>query len=337
MKKRATIKDVAALAGVSAATVSRALDDRPEISAETKESVRAACARLGYVPNAAARSLVGQATHTIGLVVPDISNPYFSGMATAIEQTAAAHGYRVFLSNSLRKPEQELKAIENFTARQVDGVLISPISPQTQALHRDILGNIPCVYLGVNHGEDCSYVMADNEAGAYLATRYLLGLGHRDILFLGGRPTSRTRELRLRGFHRALEEAGLEGWELPAPPNVTLMRQWSYEAATELLKGPLPDAIFAFSDITALKVLEAAEERGVRIPEDVSLVGYDNISFAALSRIHLTTVSQHKFQQSRIAVERLLEKINGSEPHTVDLLEPELIIRSTCAKNLSYT
>ena len=144
--------------------------------------------------------------------------------------------------------------------------------------------------------------------------------------------TSRTRELRLRGFHRALKEAGLEGRELPAPPNVTLMRQWSYEAASELLKGPLPDAIFAFSDMTALKVLEAAEERGVRVPEDVSLVGYDNIAFTALSRIHLTTLSQHKFQQSRIAVERLLEKIGGSRANTVDLLEPELIIRSTCAR-----
>ena len=337
MKKRATIKDVAALAGVSAATVSRALDDHPEISHETKARVRAACAELGYVPNAAARGLTGQATHTIGLVVPDISNPYFSAMATAIEQTAAASGYRVFLSNSLRKPEQELRAIENFMARQVDGILISPISPQTQARHRDILGSTPCVYLGVNHGEDCSYVMADNEAGAYQAARYLLRLGHRDILFLGGRPTSRTRELRVQGFRRALAEAGLEGRELPAPPDVTLLRQWSYEAASELLKGPLPGAIFAFSDITALKIMEAAEERGVRIPEDVSLVGYDNIAFTALPRIHLTTVSQHKFQQSRIAVERLLEKIDGSAENTVDLLEPELIIRSTCAKNQSQT
>ena len=337
MKKRATIKDVAALAGVSAATVSRALDDHPEISHETKARVRAACAELGYVPNAAARGLTGQATHNIGLVVPDISNPYFSAMATAIEQTAAASGYRVFLSNSLRKPEQELRAIENFMARQVDGILISPISPQTQARHRDILGSTPCVYLGVNHGEDCSYVMADNEAGAYQAARYLLRLGHRDILFLGGRPTSRTRELRVQGFRRALAEAGLEGRELPAPPDVTLLRQWSYEAASELLKGPLPDAIFAFSDITALKIMEAAEERGVRIPEDVSLVGYDNIAFTALPRIHLTTVSQHKFQQSRIAVERLLEKIDGSAENTVDLLEPELIIRSTCAKNQSQT
>ena len=330
MKKRATIKDVAALAGVSAATVSRALDDHPEISHETKARVRAACAELGYVPNAAARGLTGQATHTIGLVVPDISNPYFSAMATAIEQTAAASGYRVFLSNSLRKPEQELRAIENFTARQVDGVLISPISPQTQARHRDILGSTPCVYLGVNHGEDCSYVMADNEAGAYQAARYLLRLGHRDILFLGGRPTSRTRELRVQGFRRALAEAGLEGRELPAPPDVTLLRQWSYEAASELLKGPLPDAIFAFSDITALKIMEAAEECGISIPDDVSLVGYDNISFTALPRIHLTTVPQKKFRQGRIAVDRLVAQIEGERKQTVDLLQPELMIRSSC-------
>lgn len=333
MKKRATIKDVAALAGVSAATVSRALDDRPEISSETKERVRSACAQLGYVPNAAARGLSGHATHTIGLVLPDISNPYFSGMATAIEETAAAHGCRVFLSNSLRKEDRELRAIENLVARQVDGILVNPVSPESQLCHREVLGGLPCVYLGANHDESPSYVMADNETGAYAAARYLIRLGHRDILFLGGRTTSRTREQRIRGFRRALAEAGLEGRELPAPPNVTLMRQWSYETALELLKGPLPDAIFAYSDMTALKVLEAAEERGVRIPEDLSMVGYDNIAFGALHRIHLTTVSQHKYQQGQIAVERLLEKINGSRAHTEDILEPELIIRSTCVKH----
>ena len=333
MKKRATIKDVAALAGVSAATVSRALDDRPEISSETKDRVRSACAQLGYVPNAAARGLAGHATHTIGLVLPDISNPYFSGMATAIEETAAAHGCRVFLSNSLRKEDRELRAIENLVARQVDGILVNPVSPESQLRHREVLAGLPCVYLGANHHESPSYVMADNETGAYAAARYLIRLGHRDILFLGGRTTSRTREQRIRGFRRALAEAGLEGRELPAPPNVTLMRQWSYETALELLKGPLPDAIFAYSDMTALKVLEAAEERGVRIPEDLSMVGYDNIAFGALHRIHLTTVSQHKYQQGQIAVERLLEKINGSRAHTEDILEPELIIRSTCVKH----
>lgn len=145
MTKRTTIKDVAALAGVSFATVSRVLDDHPDISQETKEKVRAACAQLGYVPNSAARGLTGQSTHTIGVVVPDVSNPYFSDMATAIEQAAAEQGYRMLLSNSMRDTRQELQAIEGFLCRRIDGILISPLSPDTQAEHRAALGDLPCV------------------------------------------------------------------------------------------------------------------------------------------------------------------------------------------------
>lgn len=205
--RRTTIKDVAALAGVSPATVSRTLDDRPEISAETKERVRAACAQLGYVPNAAAKGLTGQATHTLGVVVPDVSNPYFTGIATAIEETAAENGYRVLLSNSLQEEGRELRAIENFLARQIDGVLISPLSRESQAKHADLLEGTPCVYLGVNHGEKCSYVMADNEAGAAIAVRYLLQLGHRDLVFLGGRADSLTRVQRVPGLSPGAERA----------------------------------------------------------------------------------------------------------------------------------
>lgn len=203
--KRATIKDVAALAGVSAATVSRALDDRPEISGETKEKVRAACRRLGYVPNAAARGLTGRRTNVIGMVVPDVSNPYFSGMATAIERRAAQEGYRLLLSNSMRSEEQEIRAIDQFLARQIDGLLVAAISP-VPGPPWGADPRAPCVYIGVNHSEACSYVMSDNTAGAYEATRYLLSLGHRDILFFGGRDTSRTRELRIKGFYQAMAE-----------------------------------------------------------------------------------------------------------------------------------
>lgn len=333
--KRATIKDVAVLAGVSAATVSRVLADRSEISVETKEKVRAACRCLGYVPNAAARGLTGRKTNIIGMVVPDVSNPYFSGMVTAVERRAAQAGYRVLLSNSMRNEEQELRAIDNFLARQIDGLLVAAISPQSQARHEELIGNLPCVYIGVNHSEECSYVMADNTAGAYEAARYLLELGHRDILFFGGRKTSRTREIRFKGFSRAMAEKGVEGRQLIAVGDVRQLRQWSYEMALDMFRtGPVPDAIFAFSDITALKIMEAAEECGVRIPEDVSLLGYDNISFAALPRIDLTTVSQRKFRMGEIAVGRLLEQICGVRERTVDLLQPELIVRSTCIKKV---
>lgn len=330
--KRVTIKDVAALAGVSFATVSRTLDDRPEISEETKERVRAACRQLGYVPNIAARGLTGRATHTLGLLVPDVSRPYYANLVTAIEQEAAINGYRVLLSNSMRDLQQELCAIEDFVARQIDGILISALSVESQALHKQLVGNLPCVYLGANHDEDCSYVMSDNEAGAYEVTRYLLSLGHRDIWLLGGRENSRNRELRTTGFCRALAEEGVKGTLIPAPDNVGKMRNWSYETAKRFLTGPLPDAIFAFSDTTALKVMEAAEEQNIHIPEQLSLVGYDNISFSGLPRIHLTTVYQKEQQQGVLALNRLLAQIGGNRERTVDVLQPELIIRSTCAK-----
>ena len=334
MTKRTTIKDVAALAGVSFATVSRALDDHPDISRETKEKVRAACAQLGYVPNSAARGLTGQATHTIGVVVPDVSNPYFSDMATAIEQAAAERGYRMLLSNSTQDARQELQAIEGFLCRRIDGILISSLSPGIQAEHRAILGDLPCVYMGINHDSQCSYVAGDNFSGAYQATRYLLELGHRDLVFLGGRERSLTREQRARGFRRALEEAGLTGREYAtaqAPDDSG--RRWSYEIASELFRqSKLPDAVLAFSDIMALRVMEAAEACGVRIPEDVSLVGYDNIAFSALPRVQLTTVSQKKRRQGRLAVAQLVAQIQGDRRRSVHLVQPELIVRATCKK-----
>lgn len=332
MKKRTTIKDVAALAGVSCATVSRTLCDRPEISPETKAKVRAACAQLGYVPNAAAKGLTGQFTHTLGVIVTDISSPNYYGMATAIEETAAAHGYRVLLSNSMRDPELEIQAIENFMSRHVDGLLIYSISSDLQARHQEIMGNLPCVYLGVDHSDDCSYVMADNETGGYIGTKYLLELGHRDILFAGGRPASRTRALRIRGFQRAMEEAGLTGRIVTTQSKMAFMREWTTEEALEILSDPLPDAVFAFCDFVALKLMEACRLRGIRIPEDLSLIGFDNIDLAALPRVDLTTVSQKRHQQGVLATLHLLDKIGGKEEHIQDLIEPELIIRSTCAK-----
>ena len=315
--RRTTIKDVAALAGVSPATVSRTLDDRPEISAETKERVRAACAQLGYVPNAAAKGLTGQATHTLGVVVPDVSNPYFTGIATAIEETAAENGYRVLLSNSLQEEGRELRAIENFLARQIDGVLISPLSRESQAKHADLLEGTPCVYLGVNHGEKCSYVMADNEAGAAIAVRYLLQLGHRDLVFLGGRADSLTRVQRVRGFRRALREHGLSGRVLPAPPDTRELRQWAYEQALALFgERTLPHAVLAFSDLTALRILEAAEERGIRVPEALSLVvEYQKkrpaapikLSQADLERIQTVAAYLSDHYAAEIPMERLTQ------------------------------
>ena len=331
--KRVTMRDVAVRAGVSIATVSRVLNDLSTISDETKRRVRAVCAELNYLPDFAARGLSGHATHMLGLIVPDVSNPYFSGMATAIGQAASESGYQVLLSNSLHIPERELEVIGGMLSQQVDGLLISACSPEQQARRDELMGHLPCVYLGSNHGTGCSAVEVDNESGACQAVQYLLRLGHRDIVFLGGRQGSSTLAARLRGYERMRREAGFTGAAITAPDGTRGLRQWSYQRALELFRsGGRPDAIIAYSDMIALKVLEAAEECGLRAPEGFSILGFDNIYYGAFPRIRLTSISQRKIWMGRLAVERLLEKIAGDAQVTEDILPAELVIRSTCRR-----
>nr|WP_326126279.1 LacI family DNA-binding transcriptional regulator [uncultured Oscillibacter sp.] len=331
--KRVTVRDIAALAGVSTSTVSRALNDHPAISPQTKKAVRDACEALNYVPDFTAKGLSGHETHTIGIVVPDISNPYFSALCTAMEGRAAAAGYRVILINTLHDPAYELDAIDQLLSHRVDGMLITACSPGSQEEHRALLGSTPCVYLGSNHGPRCSYVEADNARGAYEAAQYLRLLGHRGTVFLGGRQGSRTLEQRLSGYRRSMALNGLPCREITWTGAESGLLDWCGEQAEALFRsGECPDAILAYSDMAAVRVLEAAEACGLRVPEDFSLVGFDNITFGGLPQIGLTTVSQRKFQAGRLAVDRLLEKIGGAEARTEDVLPPELIIRSTCRK-----
>lgn len=331
--KRVTVRDIAALAGVSTSTVSRALNDHPAITPKTKKAVRDACEALNYVPDITAKGLSGHETHTIGIVIPDISNPYFSALCTAMEGSAAAAGYRVILINTLHDPAYELDAIDQLLSHRVDGMLITACSPDSQRGHGALLGNTPCVYLGSNHGPHCSYVEADNARGAYEAAQYLHLLGHREIVFLGGRQGTRTLEQRLAGYRRSMALNGRPCREITWAGEESGLLQWCVEQAEMLFRNEaLPDAILAYSDMVAVKILEAAEACGLRIPEDLSLIGFDNISFGGLPQIGLTTVSQQKFRAGRLAVDRLLEKIRSGNARTRDILQPELIIRATCRK-----
>ena len=331
--KRVTVRDVAALAGVSSSTVSRALNDHPAISPKTKKAVQDACETLNYVPDIAAKGLAGHETHTIGIIVPDISNPYFSALCTAAEQYAAERNYRVLLINTLHDPAYELEAVDQMLSQQVDGMLISACSPQSQARHAAMVGTTPCVYFGSNHGSACSYVEIDNERGAYEATQYLYLLGHRRILFLGGRVGSRTLQQRLAGYRRSMALNGLTPWEVILDAAGGSLKDWCGEQALRLFRaGDIPDAVVAYSDNIATRILDAAETCGLRVPADFSLIGFDNILFSRLPQIGLTSVSQRKFTAGRLAVQRLLEKINGDPEQTGDILAPELVIRSTCRK-----
>ena len=331
--KRVTIRDVAALAGVSSTTVSRTLNDSPAISEATKEKVRAACEALNYVPDIAARGLSSHTTNMIGVIVPDVSNPYFSALFASIEECAAENSYQVLLTNTLHDPALEMEAIDWMLSQQVDGMIISAYSPQSQERDTDLLGDLPCVYLDSNHGPSCSYVEVDNDLGAFEASQYLCRLGHRQIVFLGGRTGSRTLEQRLAGYRRSMLMNGLTPYEFVAPESVQKLRSWCYERAEELFRGGcIPDAVIAYSDAIAMQVLAAAEKHGLRAPEDFSIVGFDDISISMLPQIHLTSISQQKSRTGRMAVERLVAQIKDGIGQTADIVQPELMIRSSCRK-----
>lgn len=282
--KRATIKDVAARVGVSFATVSRALADRPEISEATKARVRAACKELGYVPNIAARGLVKSASHALGFIIPNIANPYYAKLALSVETTARAHGYHVILCNSMLNEAHEEEVLLELIRQQIDGLIISAFSPATQPVTQKALGQTPCIYLGANHDGHCSYIRVDSERGAYLGTRYLLELGHREIAFVGGHDTSHPIQTRREGFLRAIREAGAAWREYPLPPGGDVLDR-AYEVACRMLDdGPPPSAVLAYSDHIALSVLRAAAERGLAVPRDFSLLGFDNVASASLPR-----------------------------------------------------
>lgn len=332
--KRVTIKDVAERAGVSFGTVSRALADHPEISQATKERIRKISEEMGYVSNNAARGLVKKNTQTIGLIVSDISNPYFSEIALSVEMAAREQGYRVILCNTLRSPERDLDALEQMLRQQVDGIIVALSAAEGIETFQRTLGSTPAVFLGNNHSGACSYVSVDNYKIGYIGGRYLAQLGHREIAFLGPRGDSATSHIRIRGFLDAVGEIGAHGYTYMCPPELADRGRY-YELAVRFFEGGhRPSAIFAYSDRFALGVLQAAPEFRIAVPEDISLIGADNISYCGLPRINLTTLSPHKRTIGRIATDRLIQKIKGDAREYHDVLEPELIIRGSC-RNVS--
>lgn len=331
--KRVTIRDVAKEAGVSPSTVSRALKSHALISPQTRKAVQDACQRLRYVPDFTAQSLAGNQSHTIGVIVPDVSNPYFSALFTVIEASASENGYSVLLINTRYDPERELEAVDRMLSQMVDGLLLVANSPASQQRITRLLGDTPCVFIGNNHGPDCSYVEADNARGAREAVQYLYRLGHRRIAFLGGGQNSRTLSLRLEGYREAMENHGLSPAVYTAGTETVDMGGWCRETTRSLLSSTAPpDAILAYSDVTAMQVLDAAASLGLEAPRDFSIIGFDHTDFGRLPYIALTSVSQQKYRTGRLAVQRLLENINGHCGQTADTLQPELMIRSSCRK-----
>ena len=330
--KNVTIKDVAKAAGVSYSTVSRALSGSPEISAETRERILSLCKEMNYTTNTVARAMVMKSTKLLGLILTDISNPFMSELAYHIDRQARARGYNIILCNSSRNLEQERDLLELMIGRKVDGVILFPSESASYETLQPLLPRMPTIFVGENLREAPeSYVAVDNYRGAYLGVEYLYKLGHRRILYFGKRRGSSTHQLRGDGYVAACHDFGLT----PRYCNNTFMStsiKYGYQLAKQLFAQPRDyTAIFAATDTNALGVMQAAEECGIRIPEDLSLLGFDNIRDSGLPRINLTTVEQPKKLLASMAVDSLLDKIqNELSGYTHRILTPALIERSSC-------
>lgn len=336
--QKLTIKDIAQMAGVSYATVSRALNGEPYVKSETYERIMAVCRKTGYTPNAIARQLKSQKNNTIGIIVPDISNVFFSEITKNIEWNARMQGYNVFISSSFYDYGMEEKNIQVLLQNRVDGIIIAGVGDRSSQTILSYVRQIPMVSIGDNipdHG--VSHITVDNQLGTSLATDYLLGLGHRSIVFLGGRVSSITHRRRQQGFLQTVKNSGAS-YEIFTVCDGSKIED-GYKTGCAYFKSrreqsiPYATAAISVNDNFALGVMQAASEFGINIPLEFSIVGFDNISFAALPRIHLTTVSQPKHQICEYALKTLLEQIeNQNSEILTKIIEPTLIVRDTCAQ-----
>ena len=328
-----TIRDVAVHAGVSVTTVSHVVNETRPVSADLRQRVLAAMAELGYQPNALARSLRRKQTHTLGMIVPDSANPFFAEVARGIEDTSFDIGYTVILCNSVGSLAREALYVDLLAKKQVDGVLLVAAGDSLRQVRTLQVRAIPLVVVDRDlPGSVVDCVLTDNVQGGRLATEHLLHLGHRRIGCITGASDLTPSAGRADGYRQALAAAGI-------PCDETLIikgdfqDQSGYVGAQELLRLPNPPtAIFACNDLMAIGAMSAALEAGLRVPTDLSVVGFDDIHLAGYVNPPLTTVAQPKFELGRTAARMLLERIDKRDlaPRRC-LLPTQLVVRHSTA------
>lgn len=326
-----TIKDVAKRAGVSQATVSRVMNNYNYVNEKTKKKVLEAIEELNYKPNQVARNFALQKTGTIGLIVPDITNPFYSEIAKSITNRAKLFDYNVILCNNDNKKENQEFYIDFLQQKGVDGIIFASVSVKDELAEKLVKAEYPCVFCNRRlRLKKANFVTSDNKKGAEMVVNHLVERGHTRIGFISGPGEFSTAKERLDGFCETINRYGISSEE-------DLIKQGpfdkdsAFERTLALLNlAKPPSAIFVSNDVMALASMEAIIEKGYSIPEDVALVGYDDIDISGHININLTTVAQQKEKMGEIAVNNLMGIIGQKKMkpyHTY--LEPKLIIRKT--------
>jgi DNA-binding LacI/PurR family transcriptional regulator len=326
-----TIKDVAKLAGVSVATVSRVLSNHSYVREEVRWRVQKAIAELNYRPNRVARSLRAQSSKFIGLIISDIENPFYTALVRAVEDVAYARQYSLLLCNSDEDPEKERVYIEFMRDEQVAGVIASPTAENLTSLQGLIDAKIPVVAVDRRARQTpVDTVMLDHAKSAYMLAKHLIEQGHTRIGTVIGNTTTTSGRERKRGFLKALKEAGLT-------PDPALMREVKpveeagQQATLGLLSLPhTPTALFIGNNLLTIGALKAIQQKKLRIPKDISIVGHDELPWMSLLAPGITVVAQPVYDLGRQAVDLLMARIKGDEQPPREIkLDPTLIVRQS--------
>ena len=327
-----TMRDVAHKAQVSIKTVSRVVNKQGEVAAETRQRVLAAIEELGYRPSKVARALVTRRTDTFGLILSDITNPFFSELACGVLNAAQAKGYDVFLCNSGARVDAEMRALYSLVDHNVDGVVIFPSWRNIERLKVFADRNRPLVVINrfLEEHPGIGRIWTDNFRGAKLAVDYLVSKGHTAIGMLAGYNSSPQIMQRVKGFREALGDHGLPVVDEWITTCIPVMKH-GYRAARRLLtRHAQITALFAYNDLLAVGAIQACQELGRRVPDDCAIVGFDDIQLASLVTPALTTIYIDKFELGRQAVTRLAQLLE--EPDTIlppIRLEVELVVRDS--------
>ena len=340
----AGMKDVASLAGVAVGTVSNVLNHPDLVRPLTRARVEAAMEELGFIPNGSARQLRAGRSRCLGLVVLDVTNPFFTEVARGVEDYAQAAGYAVILCNSDEADDKERRYLRVLEEQRVRGILITPVHGRAPELRRIRDRGTPVVLLDRPGSAGQCSVAVDDRRGGEIAVSHLLDLGHRSIALVNGPVAIRQCADRHRGAVRAVERAGLDPAAVLTEVTVpTMNARAGAAAADELLSavppgtGRRPTAVFCTNDMLALGLLRRLGQAGVTVPGDLAVVGYDDIEFAADAAVPLTSVRQPKYQLGRAAAELLLDEADRPDEHEHRriVFKPELVARASSGETAS--
>ena len=328
---RPTMEDVAARAGVSRALVSLVMNNSPKVSDARRSAVLRAAAELGYQPHVMARSLASRTSTVLGVMVNDLRNAFFADVVEGLDAAAQAAGFDLILNTGGRSPARESNALRSLLSFRPAGIiLLSPVVPASAI--EAAAEQCPVVLVSrTSRAPKVDTVNDDGEAGSALAVDHLVSLGHQRIAHLDGGGAAGAASRR-RGFQAAMRRHGLEPIVVRSEHTDTAGEKAVRELLDTYSRDELPTALVSGNDFNAVGAISALEEAGLRVPEDVSVVGYDNTSLAALRHLSLTTVDQPRTEMGRLAFEALAERVRGERSEPVrHLLHPSLVVRSTTA------